>query len=322
MDKKDFRIVFMGTPEFAVASLKALVDNNFNVVGVITSPDKPAGRGQKLNQSAVKKFASENNLYLLQPTNLKDENFLFELRELHAHLNIIVAFRMLPESVWSMPPMGSINLHGSLLPHYRGAAPINWVVINGESKTGVTTFFLKHEIDTGDILFQEELPIELNDNAGTIHDKLMKIGAKLIIKTTQAIIDENYTEIPQKILVKDELKPAPKIFKPDCQINWTNKTMTIFNLIRGLSPFPTAWSTLIDSNNNTTDFKVFSASPIPELHNQSPGQIISDGKTFINITTADGYISISELQLSGKKRMKTDDLLRGFKNIADYKLVY
>jgi methionyl-tRNA formyltransferase len=226
---------------------------------------------------------------------------------------------MLPESVWSMPPLGSINLHGSLLPHYRGAAPINWAIINGELKTGVTTFFLKHEIDTGDILYKEEIEITENDNAGTIHDKLMELGAKLIVKTTQAIIDENYTEIPQKNLVNEELKHAPKIFKNNCRVNWNNDVVPIFNLIRGLSPFPAAWSILINDDENTIGFKIFSSQYEVTSHNLSVGTILSDDKTYIKIAAANGYIFITELQLSGKKRMKAMDFLLGFKNISAYK---
>jgi len=313
MEKKDFRIVFMGTPDFAVESLKSLVENSFNIVTVVTSPDKPSGRGQKINQSAVKKYAVEQNLPILQPTNLKDPSFQQELNNLKADLNIIVAFRMLPESVWSMPRLGSINLHGSLLPQYRGAAPINWAIINGEQKTGVTTFFLKHEIDTGDILFNAELQIEPNDNAGIIHDKLMLIGAQLIVKTTNKIIEGNYNEIPQEQLTKEELKHAPKIFKPDCRIDWNKNNSEIHNLIRGLSPYPAAWTQLITPENKTIDFKIFKTVKEEFIQKIKPGTVLTDGKTFLKVASSNGLISILELQLAGKKRMQTSDLLRGYK---------
>jgi len=321
MVKNDFRIVFMGTPDFAVGSLKALVENNFNIIGVITSPDKPAGRGQKLHQSAVKVYALENNLHILQPTNLKDPEFLGELKSLNAHLQIIVAFRMLPESVWTMPTHGSMNLHGSLLPNYRGAAPINWAIINGEQKTGVTTFFLKHEIDTGDILFQEEIAVEPDDNAGKIHDILMLIGSQLIVKTTQAIIDGNYKEIPQKSLIKEELKHAPKIFKPDCRINWSQSVDTIHNLIRGLSPYPAAWSTLQNDESQSIDFKMFKSEKEKINHSHLIGSIFTDEKTYLKIAAADGFISILELQLAGKKRIEIVEFLRGFKQVQNYRAI-
>lgn len=321
MEKKDFKIVFMGTPDFAVESLKALIEANFNIVGVVTSPDKPAGRGQKINQSAVKIYAELHNLLVMQPSNLKDPEFEKQLKSCNAKLHIIVAFRMLPESIWSMPPLGSINLHGSLLPHYRGAAPINWAVINGEQKTGVTTFFLKHEIDTGDILFQEEISIEPNDNAGFIHDKLMKIGANLIVKTTQSIVENNYKEIPQKTLIKEDLKHAPKIFKADCQVNWQNSMHSIHNHIRGLSPYPAAWSTLTNETDKDITFKIFKTTTEIKEHNYAIGSLISDEKTYLKIAISDGFLIIVELQLSGKKKMLIQDFLRGFKQIENYKAI-
>jgi len=319
MDKKDFKIIFMGTPDFAVESLKNLIENNFNIVCVVTSPDKPAGRGRKINESAVKKYAVSQNFPVLQPTNLKDTDFQNKLNEYNADLNIIVAFRMLPESVWNMPRLGSINLHGSLLPDYRGAAPINWAVINGETKTGVTTFFLKHEIDTGDIIFQEDIEITETDNAGTVHDKLMYLGAKLLIKTTQAIIDGNYKEIPQDKLLNREPKYAPKIFKQDCKIDWSKSTEKIYNLIRGLSPYPAAWSTLTDNNGKNIDFKIFNSKKEITSHNLNYGTILSDNKKYMKIACSNGFILITELQLSGKKRVCIEDFLRGFKNIENYK---
>ena len=308
----------MGTPDFAVGSLSALVENNYNIVGVITSPDRPAGRGQKLNQSSVKKYALEKNLRILQPTNLKDTEFLNELKALNAHIQIIVAFRMLPESVWSMPEFGSINLHASLLPHYRGAAPINWAVINGEQKTGVSTFFLKHEIDTGDILFQEEITIHPDEDAGSVHDRLMMVGSKLLLKTTQSIIDGDFKEIPQNTLVKDKIKHAPKIFKPDCRIDWGMTIDTIHNLIRGLSPYPAAWSTLQAENNEIIDFKIFKTQKEATTHNYKLGTIVSDEKTFLKIAASNGFISMLELQLSGKKRVEIMEFLRGFKTPQKY----
>lgn len=310
--------MFMGTPDFAVGSLSALVENNYNIVGVVTSPDRPAGRGQKLNQSAVKKYALEKNLHILQPTNLKDSEFLNELKALNAQIQIIVAFRMLPESVWNMPEFGSINLHASLLPHYRGAAPINWAIINGEQKTGVSTFFLKHEIDTGDILFQEEISIHPDEDAGSVHDRLMKVGSELLLKTTQSIIDGNYKEIPQHTLANETIKHAPKIFKPDCRIDWNMPVDTIHNLIRGLSPYPAAWSTLQAENNALIDFKLFKTQKEEITHNYKIGTIISDEKTFLKIAASNGFISMLELQLSGKKRVEIMEFLRGFKNPQNY----
>ena len=245
MKKDDLRIVFMGTPEFAVESLKALVENQFNVVGVITAPDRPAGRGQKLKQSAVKEYALSVDLPVLQPEKLKNPGFIDELKALKADLQIIVAFRMLPEIVWNMPPMGSLNLHGSLLPQYRGAAPINWAVINGDKKTGVSTFFLQHEIDTGNIIMQEELPIEADDTAGSVHDKMMVLGSEVVVNTVNAIIAGKVKPIPQDEMTEEQpLKPAPKIFKDDCKIDWQQEAEPIRNKIRGLSPYPTAWTEL------------------------------------------------------------------------------
>lgn len=318
--KESFRIVFMGTPDFAVASLESLVEGGFNIVGVITAPDKPAGRGKKISESAVKKYALTQNLNILQPTNLKDHNFQEELKALNAHLQIIVAFRMLPETVWNMPKLGSINLHASLLPQYRGAAPINWSVINGEEKTGVTTFFLKHEIDTGNIILQDEVAITLKDNAGTIHDKLMISGAKLLTKTTQLIIDDNYKEIPQKQIDENHLNHAPKIFKNDCKINWNKPGIEVQNLIRGLSPYPTAWSELLNDSGKNISFKLFETEFEEISHDLKPGTISTDNKTFFKVALTEGLINILEIQLAGKKRMKTRDLLQGFNLLDDYKL--
>lgn len=296
----------MGTPEFAVASLDALVRSGFNIVGVITAPDKPAGRGQTLKESAVKQYAKEKGLNILQPARLKDEAFLNELRSLNSDLQVVVAFRMLPEVVWKMPPMGTINLHGSLLPQYRGAAPINWAIINGETQTGVTTFFLKQEIDTGDILFSEPVNIAADETAGMVHDKLMQVGAELLVKTVKAIEEGDYKEIPQSGIQSTVLHHAPKIFKDDCLINWSNPVVKVYNLIRGLSPYPTAFTHL---QNKT--LKIFKARMEENTPDIAPGELQTDGKTFLKFACSDGFISVIDVQLEGKKRMKVDEFLRG-----------
>lgn len=303
------RIVFMGTPDFAVASLKALIENGENVVGVVTAPDRPAGRGQKLRKSAVKAFAVAHKIPVMQPEKLRDKNFLEQLANLKADLQVVVAFRMLPEIVWDMPVHGTINVHASLLPQYRGAAPINHVIINGETETGVTTFRLNHEIDTGEILLSKKIKIEPSDNVGTLHDKLMQLGAQALIETVQGIKSNNIKPIDQNTLIdKLELKPAPKIFKEDCLINWEKTCDTILHLIRGLSPYPGAYTFV---NNKT--LKIFNADILNETHGQTPGSYISDGKTFLRFACKDGYINVSELQIEGKKRMKIDEFLRGNK---------
>ena len=311
----------MGTPEFAVASLDILIKNNYNIVAVITSPDRPAGRGQQLQQSAVKKYALEKGLYILQPEKLKDETFINELIELKADLQIVVAFRMLPEVVWNMPGMGTVNLHGSLLPQYRGAAPINWAIINGEKETGVTTFFLQQEIDTGKIIYQEKTPIEENDTAETVHDKLMNIGASLILKTVQAIEKNNYPQIEQSVLIGNEqkIKSAPKIFKEDCFIDWKKSTTEIYNFVRGLSPYPAAFMILLDPDGKKHQLKIFQCKKEITLHNENIGSIHTDSKNYLKIAASDGYISITDLQLSGKKRMTTSEFLRGFPLNANWK---
>lgn len=300
------RIVFMGTPDFAVASLDALNKAGFDIVGVVTAADKPAGRGQKMSESAVKKYAVENGLKLLQPLKLKDPEFINELKQLNADLQVVVAFRMLPEIVWNMPPKGTINLHGSLLPQYRGAAPINHAIINGEKETGVTTFFLKHEIDTGDVIFSAKTAITDEDTAGTLHDKLMHIGADLIVKTVKAIEEDNYTEVPQP--VDAELKAAPKIFKDFCEINWNQDNQTVYNHIRGLSPYPAAFTTL-----NGKMLKIFKVLKETATPNDAPGTYQTDGKTYLKFATKNGYIVLLELQLEGKKRMLVDEFLRGIR---------
>lgn len=308
------RILFMGTPEFAVESLDILVKNNYKIVGVITVPDKPAGRGQLLQESAVKKYAIEKGLNVLQPEKLKDEKFLEELRALNADLQIVVAFRMLPQIIWSMPLLGTVNLHGSLLPQYRGAAPINWAVINGEKETGVSTFFLQQEIDTGKIIFREKTPIEENETAGELHDRLMFIGASLVLKTVKAIEDNNYAQIDQSEFIAngEQVKHAPKIFKEDCKIDWTKSVSEIHNFIRGISPYPSAHSTFISTDGKTHSVKIFRTAKEFTSHNLLIGLITSDSKSFLKIAVKDGYINILELQLAGKKKMSTTEFLRGF----------
>ncbi len=298
----------MGTPEFAVASLDALVGGGYNVVGVVTMPDKPAGRGYKMQFSAVKEYALAHNLPLLQPEKLKNEEFLDALRALHADLQIVVAFRMLPEVVWAMPPLGTFNLHGSLLPQYRGAAPINWAIINGEQETGVTTFFLQQEIDTGDLILQKRTPITDGDNAGTIHDRLMSIGAAAVVETVDCIIAGNAPKTPQPQGVT--LKSAPKIFKETCRVDWTQSCHQIFNFVRGLSPYPAAWSVL-HTDDKTIDIKLFEVTREPAAHTLQAGQVVCDGKNYLKVAVADGFVKIESLQPAGKKRMSAADWLRG-----------
>jgi len=300
------RIVFMGTPEFAVASLDAILQAGYPIVGVITAPDKPAGRGMQLTSSAVKKYALEKGLHILQPEKLKNPDFLAELKSLQADLQVVVAFRMLPELVWNMPPMGTINLHGSLLPQYRGAAPINWAVINGEHQTGVTTFKLQHDIDTGNILLQDSFPIGENDTAGDVHDRMKEIGARLLVKTIDGLAAGTLEGKPQPSDVS--LKVAPKIFTDTCRIDWTQSTDSIYNLIRGLSPFPTAFTTL-----DGKMLKIFHAEKEHAKPSSAPGQHDTDKKTCLRFATADGYIRVTELQLEGKKKMKIEDFLKGWR---------
>ena len=313
MKKEDLRIVFMGTPDFAVPSLEILLKNNYTVVGVITAPDKPAGRGLQLHESPIKKFALEHNLFLMQPSNLKDENFLQQLTSLNANLQIVVAFRMLPQVVWQMPSLGTFNLHGSLLPQYRGAAPINWAVINGETETGVTTFFLQHEIDTGKIIHQATCSIHENETAGNIHDKLMLIGADLVLKTVNDIAGESIVAVEQnQITTKQALRTAPKISKQDCSIDWKNNCAAIYNKMRGLNPFPTAWAEFANANNETISVKLFECKKEIIAHTLIAGTIVTDNKLFLKIACNDGFIEIVKLQLAGKKSMSTLEFLRGF----------
>jgi len=308
----NLRIVFMGTPGFATESLQALINNGFNIVGVITAPDKPAGRGQKLTKSPVKELALKLGLKVLQPVNLKDPAFLEELKELKPDLQIVVAFRMLPESVWSLPPKGSFNLHASLLPQYRGAAPINWAIINGETETGVSTFFLKHEIDTGNIILQKKVPILPDDTAGSVHDKLMMTGAGLVVETAKAIATGNITETPQDNLDASTLKNAPKIFKDDCKIDWNTPASDIYNKVRGLSPYPTAWSNLFLPDGTEIGLKIFFTRATSNK-TLKPGETRCDGKKSILAGTATTDIELTDIQLAGKKRMLIEELLNGFK---------
>lgn len=310
---KDLRIIFMGTPEFAVASLDALVQSGATIAAVITAPDKPAGRGMKLTESAVKKYAVEHSLNVLQPEKLKDPAFLSSLKALNADLQVVVAFRMLPEVVWNMPPMGTINVHGSLLPQYRGAAPINWAVINGEKETGVTTFKLKHEIDTGNILLQESFPIGDDETAGEVHDRMKEIGAQLLVRTVKGLTAGSLHEQPQSSVAggqSSDLKHAPKIFTETCRIDWDKPVNEVYNLIRGLAPYPAAFTQL-----DGKTLKIFKARKEKTAPSVTPGKMQTDGKTFLRLACRDGYVYLEELQLEGKKKMSTEDFLRGYKNI-------
>ena len=308
---KDIRIVFMGTPDFAVTILKHLVDNNYNVVGVITAADKPAGRGRKLNESAVKKYALTQNLKILQPTNLKNEVFLEDLKSLNANLQIVVAFRMLPKLVWQMPEFGTFNLHASLLPDYRGAAPIHWAIINGETKTGVSTFFIDDKIDTGEIILQEEIPVLNDETVGTLHDKLMFLGAELVAKTVNLIADGNIKTKKQPEL---EEKSAPKLHTENTKIDWSLSLDTIYNKIRGLNPFPSAWTILLN-NEEEISAKIYEVEKIEESHNLEAGTIITSKKE-IKVAVTNGFINIKGIKLAGKKKMDATSLLNGF-NFAD-----
>ena len=298
----------MGTPDFAVEPLRRLVDAGKNIVAVITMPDKPAGRGHKIQFSPVKEYALSVGLPILQPTNLKDPEFIEELRSYQADLQIVVAFRMLPEIVWNMPPLGTFNLHASLLPQYRGAAPINWAVINGETETGITTFFLQHEIDTGNIIMQEKITIAPDDNAGIVHDRLMMLGADLVLKTVEQIESGNISSMPQP---EGELKAAPKIFKDTCLINFNTTAEAVRNLVRGLAPYPAAWIELTDPSGNTTNMKIYEVSKELCTPTHPAGTLICDGKKNLKVAVLDGYIHLDQVQLAGKKRMPSADLMRG-----------
>ena len=314
MERQDIRIVFMGTPDFAVASLRALVEGGYNVVAVVTMPDKPVGRHQsELSQSAVKQYAVEHGLPVLQPEQLRDPAFIESLRALHADLQVVVAFRMLPEVVWNMPPRGTFNLHASLLPQYRGAAPINWAVINGDTETGVTTFLLDHEIDTGRILRRARIPISDEDNAGSIHDALRDLGARLVTETVDDIIAERSAPMDQAALMETtDIRHAPKIFKDTCRLPLDGGVKRSYDFIRGLSPYPTAWTELVDEQGRRTTVKIYSAAKEPCVVSEPVGAIVTDGKKEFKIALADGYLRILTLQAAGKRSMAVADFLRGF----------
>ncbi len=314
MNRQDFRIVFMGTPDFAVGSLRALVEGGYNVVAVVTMPDKPVGRHQsELSQSAVKQYAVAHNIPVLQPEKLKDPDFLEELRSYRADLQVIVAFRMLPEAVWDMPPHGTFNLHASLLPQYRGAAPINWAIINGDTETGVTTFLLDHEIDTGRIIHQARTPITEEDNVETVHDRLRDIGAGVVTQTVDDIIADNIRPIDQDTLTADtEIRHAPKIFKDTCRLAFDLPVKCAFDFVRGMSPYPAAWTELVEENGKRTMLKIYATTREETTVAEAPGTVLTDGKTYFKIAFPDGYLALTQLQLAGKKRMTVSDFLRGY----------
>ena len=301
-----WRIVFLGTPDFAVESLKALLQAGYNVVGVVTAPDKRAGRGQKLSESAVKQYAQEQGLPILQPIKLKDPEFIAQLSALKPDLQVVVAFRMLPETVWNLPPQGTVNVHGSLLPKYRGAAPINWAILNGEKETGVSTFKLQHEIDTGDILLQEKMPIGPNETAGELHDRMKVEGAQLLVKTLQELANGTLKASQQQL--NSDIKHAPKLFKGDYEIDWNKAAEQIHNQIRGLSPYPTAFTVLGDKT-----LKIFSAEIEPGKPEIPAGTFSSDHKSYLKFAATDGYLSLKEMQLEGKKKMGIEEFLRGIR---------
>ena len=315
MDAKSLRIVFMGTPEFASTSLRKLVGEGYNIVAVVTTPDKPAGRGQKIHESDVKLTAKELGLPILQPEKLRDEEFLAALKALDVDLGIVIAFRMLPEVVWAMPKLGTFNLHASLLPEYRGAAPINWAIINGDTRTGITTFLLNHEIDKGAIIEQEGVDILPEDNIGTLYDKLMLLGADLVLRTVDKIAEGGYETIEQMHIDESTLRPAPKIFKEDGRIDWSRSAVDIHNLVRGLSPYPAAWSPMFVEGEERGSAKIFEVKFEPKQHSFEAGKIFSDGKESISVSCADGIIHIRSMQMAGKKRMSNHDLLLGFRDI-------
>ncbi|MFP4619952.1 MAG: methionyl-tRNA formyltransferase [Bacteroidales bacterium] len=321
MPKSEFPIVFMGTPGFAVESLRALVENSYNIVAVVTNPDKPAGRGQQLRESPVKRYAREQNFTILQPANLSDKNFIQQLKSLRPSLQVVVAFRILPPEVFNIPDYGTFNLHASLLPDYRGAAPINHAIINGEKKTGVTTFFLDEKVDTGKIIMRKETEIASDETAGSLHDKLMVLGAELVMETVDAICKGDYQAIPQNELIegRKSLKKAPRIFKEDCRINWNKSSQEIYNLIRGLSPYPAAHTLL--TNDREVPLKIFKASPEKKANAHPSGTLLSDHKSRLQVTTSDGFINLEEIQQSGKKRMNVKEFLKGFKNIEEFKAI-
>ncbi len=315
------RIVYMGTPDFAVAPLKALLDKGFNIVAVITAPDKPAGRGQKMHESAVKTFALERGLKILQPEKLKNETFLEEYRALQPDLNIVVAFRMLPKVVWDFPKHGTFNLHASLLPQYRGAAPINYAIMNGETETGVTTFFINEDIDTGHIILQEKINIVSTENAGSLHDKLMTIGADLVVKTVELINAGDVKTIHQASILPENIKSAHKIFKEDCKLNFSENLESIYNKIRGLSPYPTAFMRVKEKSGQISDIKIFAASIEVDNENVKSSELLVSSKTGFYIQFPYGKLHIQELQYPGKKRMKVEEFLRGYQLVSEWELL-
>ncbi len=316
MKKEEMRIVFMGTPDFAVASLEALIEAGFNVVAVVTTPDKPAGRGRKIQESAVKKAAVKHNIPVLQPFKFRDEHFLEVLKSYKADLQIVVAFKMLPKIIWQMPPMGTFNLHASLLPQYRGAAPINWAIINGEVETGITTFFLNEKIDTGALLKQKKVLIAPDETAGTLHDKLMNTGANLVVETTNELAAGTISPLPQEQVPAEELKAAPKIFPDDCKINWQSDTDKVYDHIRGLSPYPAAWSLVKwPADDKIKKCKIYAVEKTSLNSTEEAGTLLSDGKTYLHCCTSKGVLALKELQVEGKKRMNVEDFLRGAPNL-------
>lgn len=320
---KDVRIVYMGTPDFAVEPLKILFEGGCNIVGVVTVPDKPAGRGQKIQSSPVKIYALDKGLKIMQPEKLKNPDFVAELTTLKPDIAVVVAFRMLPESVWSIPKLGTFNLHASLLPQFRGAAPINWAIINGEKRTGVTTFLIDQEIDTGKIIFSEEVSISDNETAGELHDKLMVIGANLVFKTVKALAENSIKPISQNNLIQANqlIKSAPKIFRETCRIQWDNPLQEIHNLIRGLSPYPAAWTEIIFDDKSTIQAKILGTKLIEKTHDLAVGTIIIEGKNVLNVACNNGFISITEIQLAGKRPMKIGDMVNGLRNVVPVRMI-
>ena len=317
MDAKSLRIVFMGTPEFASTSLRMLVKEGYNIVAVVTTPDKPAGRGQKMHESDVKLTAKELGLPILQPEKLRDEEFLAALKALDIDLGIVIAFRMLPEVVWAMPKYGTFNLHASLLPQYRGAAPINWAIINGEKQTGITTFLLNHEIDKGAIIEQQAVDILPEDNIGSLYDKLMHCGAGLVLRTVDKIAEGGYETIEQMHVDENTLRPAPKIFKEDGRVDWSRNVVDIHNLVRGLSPYPAAWSPIFKNGEECGSLKIFTTHIEPAEINVAPGSVKSDGKSYVAIAASDGWVYLDEVQMAGKRRMAIKELLLGWRDVLE-----
>jgi methionyl-tRNA formyltransferase len=315
MENQDFRILFMGTPDFAVESLKALKESGKNIIAVVTAPDKPAGRGRELTESAVKKYALANKLPVLQPLKLKDPDLLAQIQSLKPSLIVVVAFRMLPKTIWEIPPYGTINLHASLLPRYRGAAPINWAIINGESMTGVTTFLIEEEIDTGKILMQQEVPVSETDNAKTLHDKLAAVGATLLIETVDRLMKKDLQATDQQSVLKNHaiLHPAPKIFRETCRIDWNKPLVNIHNHIRGLSPVPAAWTELLNEDTIISPVKIFEAKPENSNHALPAGKILTDGKTYLKVACQVGFLQLLNLQIPGKKPLAVTEFLKGFR---------